>query len=58
MTINECKKRKREYMRMIENIELLKLALLRSIAIEDSNISDLKKKEDVVSEFDNFDVRR
>lgn len=45
MTIAECRKRKRELKRMLENIELLKLALIRSIAIEDMNIADLKKKE-------------
>lgn len=45
MTIAECLKRKKELKRMLENIELLKLALIRSIAIEDMNIADLKKKE-------------
>lgn len=45
MTIAECRKRKGELKRMLENIELLKLALIRSIAIEDMNIADLKKKE-------------
>lgn len=47
MTITECRKRKKEYKRTLENIELLKLALIRSIAIEDMNIADLKKKEKV-----------
>ena len=45
MTIEECKKRKREYKRMLDNLELLKVALMRSIAIENMNIADLKKKE-------------
>lgn len=45
MTIEECRKRKKELKRMLENIELLRLALIRSIAIEDMNIADLKKKE-------------
>lgn len=45
MTIKECKKRKREYKRMLDNLELLKVALMRSIAIEDMNIADLKKQE-------------
>lgn len=45
MTIEECKKRKKELKQMLESIETLKLALLRSIAIEDLNIADLKKKE-------------
>lgn len=43
MTIEECKKRKREYKRMLDNLELLKVALMRSIAIENMNIADLKK---------------
>lgn len=45
MTIEECKKRKREYKRMLDNLELLKVALMRSIAIENMNIADLKKRE-------------
>lgn len=45
MTITECRKRKKEYERMLDNIELLKLALIRSIAIEDINIANLKKRE-------------
>lgn len=45
MTIAKCRKRKKEIKRMLENIELLKLALIRSIAVEDMNIADLKKKE-------------
>lgn len=45
MTIEECKKRKKEYERMLANIELLRLALLRSIATEQLNIKNLKKKE-------------
>lgn len=45
MTIEECRKRKREYKRMLQNIELIRLSLLRSIACEDLNIADLKKKE-------------
>lgn len=44
MTIEECKKRKREYKRMLENIELLRLSLLRSIAVEDLNIRKLREK--------------
>ena len=44
MTITECRKRKEEYKQMLDNIEFLKLALIRSIAIEDMNIADLKKK--------------
>lgn len=44
MTIEECRQRKKEYKRMLDNIESLKLALIRSIAIEDMNIADLKKK--------------
>lgn len=47
MTIAECRKRKKELKRMLENIDLLKLGLIRSIAIEDMNIADLKKKEKV-----------
>lgn len=45
MTIAECRKRKKELKQMLDNIETLKLALIRSIAIEDVNIADLKKKE-------------
>lgn len=45
MTIVECRKRRKELKEMLENIELIKLALIRSIAIEDMNIADLKKKE-------------
>lgn len=45
MTIAECRKRKRELKRMLENIDLMKLALIRSIAIEDMNIADIKRKE-------------
>lgn len=45
MTIAECRKRKREYKSIFDNIESLKLALIRSIAIEDMNIADLKKQE-------------
>lgn len=45
MTIEECRKRKKEYKRLLDNIELLKLALIRSIAIEDMNIAGLKKHE-------------
>lgn len=44
MTIEECKKRKRELKRMLESIETLKLAIVRSIAIEDLNIKDLRKR--------------
>ena len=47
MTIEECRKRKREYKRMLQNIELIRLSLLRSIACEDLNIADLKKKAGV-----------
>lgn len=43
MTIDECKKRKKELKQMLKSIETLKLALIRSIAIEDLNIADLKK---------------
>lgn len=45
MTLEECKKRKREYIRMLKNLELIQLALIRSIGIEDMNIAELKKKE-------------
>lgn len=45
MTIKECKERKKKLKQMLNNIEVLKLALIRSIAIEDMNIADLKKKE-------------
>ena len=44
MTIEECRKRKKEYMRMLQNIELIRLSLMRSIACEDLNIADLKEK--------------
>lgn len=44
MTITECRNRKKEYKRMLDNIEFLKLALIRSMAIEDMNIADLQKK--------------
>lgn len=44
MTIKECRKRKREYVRMLKNLELLRLSLLRSITTEELNIKDLKKK--------------
>lgn len=44
MTIEECKKRKKEYERMLDNISLLQLALLRSIATEQLNIEELKRK--------------
>lgn len=44
MTIEECRKRKREYKRMLQNIELIRLSLLRSIACEDLNIAKLKKE--------------
>lgn len=50
MTIEECKKRKREYKRMLENIELLRLSLLRSIAVEDLNIRKLREKRKVKDE--------
>lgn len=45
MTIAECRKRKKEFQKMLDNIELLKLALIRSVAIEDMNIADLRKRE-------------
>lgn len=45
MTIEECKKRIKELKQILENIETLKVALARSIAIEYMNIADLKKKE-------------
>lgn len=45
MTITECRKRKKEYKRLLDNIELLKLALIRSIAIENMNIKKLKEQE-------------
>lgn len=44
MTEAECKKRIKEYKRIIENMELIKIALARSIAIEYGNIADLRKK--------------
>ena len=44
MTIEECRKRKREYKKMLQNIELIRLSLLRSIACEDLNIEALKKE--------------
>lgn len=44
MTIEECRKRKREYKRMLQNIELIRLSLLRSIVCEELNIAELKKK--------------
>lgn len=44
MTLDECKKRKREYIRMLKNLELIQLSLVRSIGIEDMNIAELKKK--------------
>lgn len=45
MTIEECKKRKKEYKRMLENVELISLALKRSIAIEELNIERLRERE-------------
>lgn len=42
--IAECKKRKKEYMRLIKDIELMRLAYARSIATETLNIASLKKQ--------------
>ena len=42
--LEEARKRKKEYMRMYQNIELLKLAIARSIATEDFNIKEYKKR--------------
>lgn len=50
MTIKECRARKREYKRMLANLEILKLALIRSIAIEDLNIHDLKENGETPDE--------
>lgn len=43
--IKQCKKRKKEYKRMIKNIDLLRLSFERSIAVEDINIERLKQME-------------
>lgn len=42
--IKEAQKRRKEYMRLIKDIDLMKLAYARSIATETLNIADLKKK--------------
>lgn len=44
MTIKECKKRKKELKQIIESLDTLKLALIRSIAVEDLNIAELKTR--------------
>lgn len=58
MTITECRKREKEYKRMLDNIELLKLALIRSIATEDMNIADLKKAKKGDTEFQSTYLNR
>ena len=42
--IKECQKRRKEYNRLIEDIDLMKLAYLRSIATETVNIAKLRKQ--------------
>ena len=62
MTIQECKRRERIYKKLVEKflptftfdskdctpeeLECIKVALLRSVAIEQLNIADLKKRKD------------
>lgn len=41
----QAKIRKKKYKQMLDDIELYRLALLRSIAAEQLNIANLKKKE-------------
>lgn len=61
MTIQECKRRERIYKKLVEKflptftfdskdctpeeLECIKVALLRSVAIEQLNIADLKKRK-------------
>lgn len=42
--ISECEKRKIEYIRLIKDIDLMRLAYARSIATEMRNITELKKE--------------
>lgn len=44
MTIEECEKRKKEMEQLLKRIEILKLAVVRFIDIENRFIEDLKKK--------------
>ena len=42
--LKESHKRKKEYIRMLGNLDLIRLALARSIATEQLNIKSLKKQ--------------
>lgn len=42
--ISECRKRRREYMRLIKDLDIMRTSYARSIAIETSNIAKLKKQ--------------
>ena len=42
--ISECQKRKKEYIRLIKNLDLMRLAYARSITTETFNIAEYKKQ--------------
>lgn len=44
LQIKECKKRRKKYMDMVKDIDVMRVAFARSIVIESANIADLKKK--------------
>ena len=46
--IYECRKRRKEYMRLIKDIDLMRLAYVRSLATETLNIAELKKKLNIL----------
>lgn len=42
--IKECETRKREYKRMVQNLDLMRLALIRSYTTEVFNIKEYKRQ--------------
>lgn len=42
--IKECRKRKKEYIRLLKDLDLMRLAYARSIATETYNIADLRRR--------------
>ena len=42
--ISECQKRKKEYIRLIKYIDIMRLAYARSITTETFNIAEYKKQ--------------
>lgn len=42
--ISECQKRKKEYIRLIKDMDVMRLAYARSVATETLNIAEYKKQ--------------